>query len=170
MMCSRVLRPTIANNAYARFVNDFFERIRARYQRALGNSLKTRSVTVVFVIGVVAMLAAMFQFIQNELAPEEDQGVIFTFSQAPDHTSLDYLNKYTAPYIDIFREYEDEYQSSFMANGFLRRHAVKALGTAQHDFDANDSPNTAGAGPGAGAAKFRLQPAVAARGQRQYAG
>ena len=24
----------------------------------------------------------------------------------------------TAPYIDIFRQYEDEYESSFMANGF----------------------------------------------------
>jgi multidrug efflux pump len=71
-----------------------------------------------FVIGVVAMLAVMFQFIQNELAPQEDQGVIFTFSQAPDHTNIDYLNKYTAPYIDIFRNYEGEYESSFMANGF----------------------------------------------------
>ncbi len=118
MMCSRLLKPTISNNAYARYVNDLFERIHRRYENALANSLKTRSVTVVFVIGVVVMLAAMFQFIQTELAPEEDQGVIFTFSQAPDHSSLDYLNKYTAPYIDIFRKYEDEYQSSFMANGF----------------------------------------------------
>ena len=64
------------------------------------------------------MLIAMFQFIESELAPEEDQGVIFTFSKAPDHASLDYLNKYTAPYIDIFRQFEDEYESSFMANGF----------------------------------------------------
>ena len=118
MMCSRVLKPTIANNAYARFVNDLFERIHLRYETMLEGSLKTRSVTVIFVIGIVAMLVAMFQFIQHELAPEEDQGVIFTFSQAPDHSSLDYLNKYTAPYIDIFREYEAEYQSSFMANGF----------------------------------------------------
>jgi multidrug efflux pump len=118
MMCSRVLRPTIANNAYARFVNDLFERIHLRYEEILAGSLKTRSVTIIFVIGIVAMLVAMFQFIQNELAPEEDQGVIFTFSQAPDHTSIDYLNKYTGPYIDIFREYESEYESSFMANGF----------------------------------------------------
>jgi multidrug efflux pump len=118
MMCSRLLKPTISNNAYARYVNDLFEGIHRRYENALANSLKTRSVTVVFVIGVVVMLASMFQFIQTELAPEEDQGVIFTFSQAPDHSSLDYLNKYTAPYIDIFRKYEDEYQSSFMANGF----------------------------------------------------
>ena len=118
MMCSRLLKPTISNNAYARYINDLFEGIHRRYENALANSLKTRSVTVVLVIGVVVMLASMFQFIQTELAPEEDQGVIFTFSQAPDHSSLDYLNKYTAPYIDIFRKYEDEYQSSFMANGF----------------------------------------------------
>ena len=118
MMCSRVLRPTIANNAYARFVNDRFERLHRGYENMLASSLQTRSVTVVFVIGVLLMLVAMFQFVQNELAPEEDQGVIFTFSQAPDHSSLDYLNKYTAPFVDIFREYEDEYESSFMANGF----------------------------------------------------
>ena len=118
MMCSRVLRPTIANNAYARFVNRRFENLRQGYERVLAGSLRTRSVTVVFVFGVVAMLAAMFQFVQHELAPEEDQGVIFVFSQSPDHSSIDYLNKYTAPYIDIFREYRDEYESSFMANGF----------------------------------------------------
>jgi len=118
MMCSRVLRPTIANNAYARFVNNLFERLHRGYENLLAQSLKTRSVTVIFIFGVVAMLAAMFPWVQNELAPEEDQGVIFVFSQAPDHSSLDYLNKYTAPYIDIFREYEAEYESSFMANGF----------------------------------------------------
>ena len=118
MMCSRVLKPTVANNAYARFITALFERLQRRYENFLFESLRTRSVTVVFVIAIIAMLGVMFQFIQNELAPEEDQGVIFTFSQAPDHSSLDYLNKYTAPYIDIFRRYEDEYQSSFMANGF----------------------------------------------------
>jgi len=118
MMCSRVLRPTIDNNAYARFIHARFERLHRGYENLLAASLKTRSVTVLFVFGVVVMLVLMFQFIQTELAPEEDQGVIFTFSQAPDHTNIDYLNKYTAPYHDIFTSYQDEYQSSFMANGF----------------------------------------------------
>lgn len=118
MMCSHVLKPTVANNAYARFITALFERWQKRYENFLVESLKTRSVTIIFVIGVLAMLIGMFQFIQSELAPEEDQGVIFIFSQAPDHASIDYLNKYTAPYIDIFRQFEDEYQSSFMANGF----------------------------------------------------
>ncbi len=118
MMCSRVLKPTVGNNAYARFISREFDRLRAGYERTLTASLRTRSVTLVFVVGVVAMLVAMFQMINHELAPEEDQGVIFVLSQAPDHGSIDYLNKYTAPYIDIFREYESEYESSFMANGF----------------------------------------------------
>jgi len=118
MMCSRVLKPTVANNAYARFITRLFERWQHRYETFLAESLKTRSVTILFVVGILAMLISMFQFIQSELAPEEDQGVIFTFSKAPDHASLDYLNKYTAPYIDIYRQFEDEYESSFMANGF----------------------------------------------------
>jgi multidrug efflux pump len=118
MMCSRLLKPTIANNAYARYVNNLFESMHLGYENLLASSLKTRSVTVIFIIGVVVMLVPMFMFTPNELAPEEDQGVIFVVSQAPDHSSIDYLNKYTAPYIDIFRMYEDEYESSFMANGF----------------------------------------------------
>lgn len=118
MMCSRILKPTVANNAYARFITAVFERCQHRYETFLAESLRTRSVTVIFVVFILAMQVAMFQFIQYELAPEEDQGVIFVFSKAPDHTSIDYLNKYTVPYIDIYREFEDEYHSSFMANGF----------------------------------------------------
>ncbi len=122
MMCSRVLKPTVANNAYARFITGFFDRLQLRYVGFLGESLRTRSVTIFFVVMVLTIIAIMTQrfmpFIQNELAPEEDQGVIFTFSRAPEHANLDYLNKYTTPYIDIYRKFEDEYDSSFMANGF----------------------------------------------------
>jgi multidrug efflux pump len=118
MMCSRILKPTVANNPYARFITTFFNRLQLRYEQFLADSMKTRSVTVIFVVMVLAMLIGMFQFIQTELAPDEDQGIIFVFSKAPDHSSIDYLNKYTAPYNDIFRDYEDEFESSFMANGF----------------------------------------------------
>jgi multidrug efflux pump len=124
MMCSQVLRPTVDNNAYARFIHARFERLHRGYERMLASSLQTRSVTVVFVFFIVMLIGFILfppppmKFIQNELAPEEDQGVIFTFSQAPDHTNIDYLNKYTSPYHDIFSSYQDEYQSSFMANGF----------------------------------------------------
>ena len=118
MLCSKVLKPTVANNRYAQWVTALFDRLQAGYERTLASSLKTRSVTVVFCFIVMIMLGIMIQFVQNELAPEEDQGVIFTFSQAPDHANLDYLNKYTQPYIDIYRQYDEAYQSSFLANGF----------------------------------------------------
>lgn len=122
MMCSRILKPTISNNFYARFINNFFERLLHRYESFLAESLRTRSVTIFFVAMILLMIGLMTQpfmpLIQNELAPQEDQGVIFSVSKAPDHSSLDYLNKYSLPYIDIYRAYQDEYQSSFMANGF----------------------------------------------------
>jgi multidrug efflux pump len=125
MMCSRVLKPTVGNNAYARFISNAFDSMRGRYERVLASSMQTRSVTVVFVIGIMVLIVVIMappppipKFVQHELAPEEDQGVIFVFSQAPDYSSIDYLNKYTAPYFDIFRGYSDEYESSFMANGF----------------------------------------------------
>lgn len=122
MMCSRVLKPTKTNNAYARFIGRSLENLQLRYEGFLSESLRTRSVTLFFVFMILLIIIVMTQrfmpFIQSELAPEEDQGVIFTFSKAPDHANLDYLNKYTRPYIDIFRNFEDEYESSFMANGF----------------------------------------------------
>ena len=95
------IKPTVNNNAYARLASRLFDRLQAGYERALHSSLRTRSVTVIFIIGVLAMLGAMFQVVQNELAPQEDQGVVFTFSKAPDHANIEYLNKYTAPQTDI---------------------------------------------------------------------
>jgi multidrug efflux pump len=118
MMCSKVLKPTVATSGYERWISDVFARLQSWYERKLEGSFKTRSVTVIFAVVIVGMLAMMFQFVQTELAPEEDQGVIFTFSKAPDHTNLDYINKYTAPYLDIYKSVGDAYQSSFMANGF----------------------------------------------------
>ena len=40
MMCSRVLRPTVTNNAYARFITLVFERWQHRYETFLAESLK----------------------------------------------------------------------------------------------------------------------------------
>lgn len=118
MMCSKVLKPTVASNGYERWISGVFARLQSCYERRLEGSFKTRSVAVIFAVVIVGMLGMMLQFVENELAPEEDQGVIFTFSKAPDHTNLDYINKYTAPYLDIYKSVDDAYQSSFMANGF----------------------------------------------------
>ena len=67
---------------------------------------------------VVAMLGLMLQVVQTELAPQEDQGVLFTYSKAPDHANIEYLNKYTAAQTDIYRSFGDVYETSFRANGF----------------------------------------------------
>jgi multidrug efflux pump len=118
MMCSKILRPGSAEGGYAAWVDKRFAKLNDVYGNALHSSLKTPSVTMVFAVLVLVMIVIMAQFLQNELAPEEDQGVIFAVSQAPNHASIDYLNHHSAPYFDVFRSYENEYASSFMANGF----------------------------------------------------
>lgn len=118
MMCSKILKPTVANNAYAKWINGVFERMHQRYDVVLTNMLYTRPAVILMALLLFAMLYAMLDHVNHELAPEEDQGVLFAFSLAPDHANLDYLNRYTAPYTDIFRSYDDAYAASFAANGF----------------------------------------------------
>ena len=53
---------------------------------------------------------------QKELAPEEDQGIVFLMTNSPQTANLDYLNRYTAEFEGIFRSFP-EYYSAFQING-----------------------------------------------------
>jgi multidrug efflux pump len=57
------------------------------------------------------------KFTKSELAPDEDQGIIFMMANAPQPTNLDYLSTYTDEFIKIFKEFP-EYYSSFQINGY----------------------------------------------------
>ena len=43
----------------------------------------------------IVLSAVLYNAINRELAPAEDQGVLFAFINAPEHTNLDYLTTYT---------------------------------------------------------------------------
>ena len=52
--------------------------------------------TALFAAAVFASLAFMYMHTSAELAPEEDQGVLFALTKAPQYANLDYLESYTA--------------------------------------------------------------------------
>src|SRR5690606_20532411 len=52
-----------------------------------------------------------------ELAPTEDQGMIFMLAKAPQTANLEYLNSYTDQFMKVFKEIP-EYYSWFQINGF----------------------------------------------------
>ena len=117
MMCSVLLRHEENPSGLAHKLDQIFDKLKRRYQRALHGTLNTRPVVVVFALIVLCLIPVLLMFSKSELAPEEDQGIVFIFANAPQPTNLDYLNRYTAEFTTIFKEFP-EYYSSFQINGF----------------------------------------------------
>ncbi|WP_421682250.1 multidrug efflux RND transporter permease subunit [Stutzerimonas urumqiensis] len=117
MMCSRLLRHEVNEHGLAHRLDQLFDRLQQRYRRALHGTLDTRPVVVVFALIVLALIPVFLMFTNSELAPEEDQGIVFMMASAPKPTNLDYLNAYTDEFREIFESFP-EYYSSFQINGF----------------------------------------------------
>lgn len=117
MMCALLLRHDENPGGLSHTLDQAFERLKARYQRMLHGTLNTRPVVLVFALIVLCLIPVLLKFTQSELAPNEDQGIIFMMATSPQPTNLDYLNTYTDEFIAIFREFP-EYYSSFQINGF----------------------------------------------------
>ncbi len=97
MMCSRLLRPPQGEaRGLPAALDRFFEWLRRSYQRRLHKTLNFRAMTMLILAGVLALTAVMFLSTPQELAPEEDQGAIFTMIKSPQYANLDYLEKATA--------------------------------------------------------------------------
>ena len=90
MMSAKLLRSAAEEEkGFTGWVNHRFDQIRESYGRVLRGTLKARP-AVYMVWGVVSLLAIpMFMFSPTELAPAEDQGVIFGIISAPSNGSAD---------------------------------------------------------------------------------
>ena len=117
MMCAKLLRHEENPSGLAHKLDQIFDNLKQRYQRALHGTLDTRPVVLVFALIVMCLIPVLLKFTKSELAPEEDQGIIFMMASAPQPTNLEYLNKYTDEFVTIFKEFP-EYYSSFQINGF----------------------------------------------------
>ncbi|WP_069863375.1 multidrug efflux RND transporter permease subunit [Pseudomonas citronellolis] len=117
MMCSRLLRHDENPSGLAHRLDLLFEGLKRRYQRSLHATLDNRPVVLVFGALVLAIIPLLLVFTHKELAPEEDQGIVFLMANAPQTANLDYLNKYTGEFERIFRTFP-EYYSAFQINGY----------------------------------------------------
>ena len=117
MMCAKLLRHEENPSGLAHRLDQIFDTLKRRYQKALHSTLDTRPVVVVFGLIVMALIPALLSFSKNELAPDEDQGIVFMMTQSPQPTNLDYINAYTDQFVEIFKSFP-EYYSSFQINGF----------------------------------------------------
>ena len=98
MMCSKLLKAENAHDKQGwltRFLDRMFEGLKQRYQRRLHGTLNWRPVTLFVLAGLIAGTGLMYMTTQRELAPEEDQGILFTIVKTPQYANLDYLEAAT---------------------------------------------------------------------------
>src|SRR5512139_2184853 len=96
MMCSKLLKPHSGKGGgLTGWLDRRFESLKGRYQRRLHRTLNYRPVTVLVLAGLIAGSVLMYMTTQRELAPEEDQGILFTLVKTPQYANLDYLEDAT---------------------------------------------------------------------------
>jgi multidrug efflux pump len=117
MMCAVLLRHDENPTGLAHKLDQIFDGLKVRYQRLLHGTLNSRPVVIVFAVLVLCLIPVFLKFSQSQLAPDEDQGIIFMIATSPQPTNLDYMNTYTDQFISIFKAFP-EYYSSFQINGF----------------------------------------------------
>ena len=96
MMSAKVLKPGLEERGFAAKIARIFDRIRTIYGRWLDVTLETRPAvySVWFIVGLLTI--PMFMMSAKELAPTEDQGVIFGILDAPANATLDQTSLFAA--------------------------------------------------------------------------
>jgi multidrug efflux pump len=94
MMASQLLHAGDDEKGFAGVITHGFERLRRLYGRLLTVSLESRGIvyTVWIVVGIIGFL--MISQAPKELAPAEDQGVIFAIANVPANATLDQLRPF----------------------------------------------------------------------------
>ncbi len=115
MMCSTLLK-SADEGWFARKVNHVFGAVTNGYGRMLDRSLDYRPVTALFAVTILGLVAFMYMNTSKELAPEEDQGIVFAVTKAPKYANIDYANFYSAKADAAFAKFP-ETDLRFIING-----------------------------------------------------
>jgi multidrug efflux pump len=108
MMCSRLLRPTTEQGRFVKFLDRMFDRLKQRFQRRLHRTLDFRAMTILVLAAVIAMTGLLYLSTPQELAPEEDQGIVFSMVKTPQYANLDYLERTTANLYETFAKVPEQ--------------------------------------------------------------
>jgi len=121
MMGSKLLRAGDTERGFAGWINRRFDGVREAYTRTLSGTLANRNVVYVLWAFVVLMIVPFYMFSQRELAPKEDQSVVFGIIQASPNSTLDQTKLYASEVERVYRsfpEYKNSFQLVFPSGGF----------------------------------------------------
>ncbi|HUJ17710.1 MAG TPA: efflux RND transporter permease subunit [Nitrospirota bacterium] len=121
VMSATLLKPGAGERGLAGRISRDFERIKGAYGRLLDATLRARPAVYTVWIVVSLLTIPMFIMSAKELAPLEDQGVIFGILDASANSTLDQTKRYAAAANQAFMsipETEFTFQITFPNSGF----------------------------------------------------
>src|SRR5512147_76750 len=122
VMSAALLKPGLVEHGLAGRIARDFRRLRDAYGRLLDSTLRARPMVYTVWIVVSLLTIPMFTMSAKELAPLEDQGVIFGILDASANSTLDQTSRYAAAANRAFMsvpETEFTFQVTFPNSGFL---------------------------------------------------
>jgi multidrug efflux pump len=121
MMASKLLKPHSEQGFLARRIDAGFDAIRRGYARGLAFTLARRGPVYAVWIVLSLLVVPMYMFSPGELAPNEDQGVVFGAIDVPANATLEQLTPYTEQVFKTFAaepEFDHSFQITFPSGGF----------------------------------------------------
>jgi multidrug efflux pump len=121
MMSAYLLKPGMAERGFAGRISRDFDRFREAYGRWLDMTLRTRPAIYVVWIALGLAVIPMYSMSPKELAPTEDQGVIFGIVDASANSTLDQTSIYAAAVNQAFLSVPETrftFQVTFPSSGF----------------------------------------------------
>ncbi len=115
MMCSVLLKHG-GQGWFATKVDKVFSSVTHWYGRKLDRSLDYRPITALFAVTILGLVGFLYMNTSTELAPEEDQGIVFSVIKGPKYANIDYMDFYGEKLDKAFAGFP-ETDLRFMING-----------------------------------------------------
>ncbi len=121
MMTSKLLTAEDERHWLPTHINAVFERVKQFYGRVLDSALSARPAVYLMWGALSVLVVPMWMFSAEELAPSEDQGVIFGIVDASANATLDQTSTFAAAANAVFQsvpETQFTFQITFPTSGF----------------------------------------------------
>jgi multidrug efflux pump len=107
MMCSRLLRHDADKRGFAYFLDVTFEKLRARYEALLASAMRTWPVMLIVPAVALGLLWPFYALTRQELAPDEDQGLIIGVSTGAANANVDQTSIYGSEVEKAYRSFPE---------------------------------------------------------------
>ncbi len=112
MMSSKLVRKSEKKTGFKARVDRLFDRLRDSYERLLRTALSLRPAILTGAGLFILIIPLLYMFSTKELAPREDQGVLFSIIQAAPNSSIDQTLIYASEINRIYQSFP-ETQNTF---------------------------------------------------------